>query len=489
MRSIYFLELNHDFILSEHVKHILKLIQMRNTSILFIGLLCSTIVSAQVGINSENPKSTLDVVGRPLDINSLDGITAPRLTGDELRAKTYTGEQRGALVFVTVADSAPLGQTIDVIAAGYYYFNGSKWVSTSGNMNNIYNSNGTLTNARTLTLGGQELNFTGAIQRTSWGANGVLYQENLLSSGSSGISLDGGDDSHLWLQQFRNGEGRVQAQENATSLNLATSGNAVSAPVVISTSAGSGALGSEKMRVTGTGEIGINTTGPTEKLDNNGTTRLRVLPQNGANNVIHTTSDGSASGAQNQTFTAVNTVVADANGVLGKLPYLPPLPVVMAGANGADATGSSSITVRSINDVQGEASLTQRTFNVTKKSLVTFSFSVGISSIQQYNGTSSLSDGISKQIGSRLIFSAVPAGSSYTAGNTIVRSAIPFTTASVNSAYGYFYLNGTEILVLTPGSYTVDLRGYVYAKDNGQGISGLFDGGVDSLNIVAIPME
>ena len=71
------------------------------------------------------------------------------------------------------------------------------------------------------------------------------------------------------------------------------------------------------------GKVGVNTSIPTETLSVNGTTRVSQLPANGAANAIYTTADGTASTAQDQSFTATRTVVADANGVLGIVPGLP----------------------------------------------------------------------------------------------------------------------------------------------------------------------
>lgn len=75
-----------------------------------------------------------------------------------------------------------------------------------------------------------------------------------------------------------------------------------------------------------TGKVGINTISPTENIDVNGTLRVRFLPVNGTANSIYTTGTDSNSGSTpNQTFTAVNTIVADANGVLGVVQGLPPI--------------------------------------------------------------------------------------------------------------------------------------------------------------------
>jgi hypothetical protein len=84
--------------------------------------------NGNVGIATANPVATLDVVGSPTVASSLDGVIPPRVTGNQLRAKTYTASQTGAMVYVTAADSSPTGQTINVTSTGYYYFDGSLWV-------------------------------------------------------------------------------------------------------------------------------------------------------------------------------------------------------------------------------------------------------------------------------------------------------------------------------------------------------------------------
>ncbi|MNU12744.1 hypothetical protein D3C71_07750 [compost metagenome] len=55
--------------------------------IITIGVLVSGAVYSQVGIDTETPKATLDVTGKPSDLTKADGIIAPRLKGSELKAK------------------------------------------------------------------------------------------------------------------------------------------------------------------------------------------------------------------------------------------------------------------------------------------------------------------------------------------------------------------------------------------------------------------
>ncbi|QTV05282.1 hypothetical protein [Faecalibacter bovis] len=105
---------------------------MKKTLIL-LSICISNFIFAQVGINTENPKATLDV-SKSIDNNLLDGIIAPRLTANELNLKTYTTNQIGAIVYVTenIVSSEtnpviPTEQLINVNLPGYYYFDGVVW--------------------------------------------------------------------------------------------------------------------------------------------------------------------------------------------------------------------------------------------------------------------------------------------------------------------------------------------------------------------------
>jgi hypothetical protein len=100
--------------------------KMKNLT--YLLLLCSVTIFSQVGVGTTTPQTTLDIVGDPTDSSVLDGVIAPRLTGDQLSPKTYAAAQTAAIVYVTAADSSPSGQTVNVTEAGYYYFDGTEWV-------------------------------------------------------------------------------------------------------------------------------------------------------------------------------------------------------------------------------------------------------------------------------------------------------------------------------------------------------------------------
>ena len=92
----------------------------------------SASVSAQVGVNTTEPKAGLEVKSSPEDLTVTDGIIAPKLHGNELKAKDglYGTDQTGTIIYVTAASSdagVANAKTTNVTEAGYYYFNGTLW--------------------------------------------------------------------------------------------------------------------------------------------------------------------------------------------------------------------------------------------------------------------------------------------------------------------------------------------------------------------------
>lgn len=85
-------------------------------------------INAQVGINTPDPKATLDIVSGT-STTIADGIIPPRLTGDQLLAREarYTLDQDGAMVYVTQGRTTSVGsnKTIGVTTKGFYVFDSS----------------------------------------------------------------------------------------------------------------------------------------------------------------------------------------------------------------------------------------------------------------------------------------------------------------------------------------------------------------------------
>lgn len=109
---------------------------MKKNYFILCSLMIGSLAHSQVGVNTETPRATFDVMGFPADLTKTDGFIAPRLRGSELKAKdsNYTALQTGAIVYVTEAliPSDTTSKTVNVTALGYYYFDGSIWQKMTG---------------------------------------------------------------------------------------------------------------------------------------------------------------------------------------------------------------------------------------------------------------------------------------------------------------------------------------------------------------------
>lgn len=108
--------------------------KMKKQILLLSAIGMSSLVYSQVGVNTQTPQATLDVVGKNTDTTKPDGVIAPRLTGNELKAKdnAYGTAQTGAIVYATAAVSGSTPKTINVTSPGYYYYNGTLWTAFNG---------------------------------------------------------------------------------------------------------------------------------------------------------------------------------------------------------------------------------------------------------------------------------------------------------------------------------------------------------------------
>ncbi len=128
--------------------------------IIFFSIYLSGFSFAQVGINTTNPKATLDVVGKPTDLTLTDGFIAPRLKGSELKVKDskYTSDQTGAIVYVTeaLAPADTTAKTVNVTATGYFYFDGAVWqkFNSASGSSSITADNGLTKTTDNIQLGG-----------------------------------------------------------------------------------------------------------------------------------------------------------------------------------------------------------------------------------------------------------------------------------------------------------------------------------------------
>lgn len=104
---------------------------IKKYSICIFILPLSVSIYSQVGINTENPLATLDVVGSYSDIGIPDGIIPPRISGDALKAKddAYGASHEGTIVYVTSPVTDATTKTAKVTQSNHYYYNGSEWIA------------------------------------------------------------------------------------------------------------------------------------------------------------------------------------------------------------------------------------------------------------------------------------------------------------------------------------------------------------------------
>ncbi|MET3537156.1 hypothetical protein [Chryseobacterium limigenitum] len=116
---------------------------MRKKIVLLGSILIFGLAYSQVGINTENPKTTLDVsaqrdaAGIITNNNQTIGLQAPRLSRAELTSNTatYGVDQKGALIYITdISGGDTSGQRINITSIGYYFFDGALWNKIGGSI-------------------------------------------------------------------------------------------------------------------------------------------------------------------------------------------------------------------------------------------------------------------------------------------------------------------------------------------------------------------
>ncbi|AZA77934.1 hypothetical protein EG347_10585 [Chryseobacterium sp. G0186] len=121
-------------------------------------------MTAQIGINTVSPKTTLDIKAKTYsgNITTPEGFLVPRI--DRLRAQSMISIPPSTLIYVNNISTGTLaGNAINIDDTGYYYFDSSKWrkLDTS-----LYNENGNLSENRIVTQGSKTLAFTGTAKNS-----------------------------------------------------------------------------------------------------------------------------------------------------------------------------------------------------------------------------------------------------------------------------------------------------------------------------------
>lgn len=157
---------------------------------------------------------------------------------------------------------------------------------------------------------------------------------------------------------------------------------------------------------------------------------------------------------------------------------------VLAGVDGADAYTGSPVTISAANNNTVTQLVTSKTFTITQKSMVTFTYTLSVNDLLTASGAF-LSDGRAKLYGANLYW--IDGGGIFPNGSLIATQSASFSTTA-NYAAGFYYPNNTRSIVLPAGTYNVGLQAVVYANDT-TGVRATFGSGIrDIFDIIAVPM-
>ena len=100
-------------------------------------------LNAQVTVGANAvPNATLDVVAANPTGLTVEGIIAPRLTGDQIQSRNtlYGNTHKGVIIYATSAVTAPTAgdKAGNITAEGYYYFDGNVWRPFSSGLKWFY---------------------------------------------------------------------------------------------------------------------------------------------------------------------------------------------------------------------------------------------------------------------------------------------------------------------------------------------------------------
>lgn len=124
-------------------------------------------VSAQVGVNTPAPTSTMDIIAKNATgtTTNVDGLLVPRV--DRQRAQSMTGIPTSTMIYInSVATGTQTGTAVNIDAVGYYFYNGTVWAKLTPSATtdtSIYSGDGTLAGNRIVTQGANKLAFTGTV--------------------------------------------------------------------------------------------------------------------------------------------------------------------------------------------------------------------------------------------------------------------------------------------------------------------------------------
>lgn len=224
---------------------------------IILSIFGSSLLFAQVGVNTNTPLATLDITAKNATGTStnVDGILVPRV--DRQRAQSMSSVPVSTMVYVSsIATGTQTGTAANIDAVGYYYYNGTSWIKLNP-VNNIYTSDGTLSGMRTVTTNGNPLNFTNGTSKVSIITTATEGRFSATGSTRGTLSLSSGTNI---IDTYVDNANAAQINTSGTTTKLSI-GTTNATPLTLKTNA------VDKLTLLSNGNVGIGSTAPSSAFE------------------------------------------------------------------------------------------------------------------------------------------------------------------------------------------------------------------------------
>lgn len=113
----------------------------------------------KIGVNTTEPKATLDLNIATANTSTPEGLLIPRVSRTRVNVMTAspnnaTSVKKSTLIYVDNIDGSTNEQTVSIDAEGFYYYDGAKWVKLGAGGSSVAADNGLSLNGTAIELGG-----------------------------------------------------------------------------------------------------------------------------------------------------------------------------------------------------------------------------------------------------------------------------------------------------------------------------------------------